>query len=266
VNHPRSGRIGYFNNFSLDPESAATADKNLDLNFDVLEALNGPYVYSNNEQAIKDWLNLMNRGYFFPIVASSDSHTIDGGQPGYSRTYVYYSGKKGDDLDVPALIAAMKKGHSFATNGPVVDFKINGTHIPGDTFTARDGKVDIDIKVQSAPWISVEEVRLIINGRRKIIFPVDKPEQTVLKFSGKISFPIEKDCYIAAEVLGDKSLFPVHQARARYGLRENATLPYAVTNPVFIDVDGNGKFDPPLPKTIHLPEASVTEMKDGTGK
>jgi hypothetical protein len=40
-----------------------------------------------------------------------------------------------------------------------------------------------------------------------------------------------------------KKSFPVHQARAR-----------------------NGKFDPPWPKTIHLLEASETEMRDGTGK
>ena len=126
--------------------------------------------------------------------------------------------------------------------------------------------MDIRINVQSAPWISVGEVRLIINGKRKIVFPVDYQNDPVLKFSGNISLPLEKDCTIAAEVLGNRSLFPVHQARARYGLRENATLPYAVTNPIFIDVDGNGKFDPPLPKTIHLLEASEIEMRDGTGK
>jgi hypothetical protein len=266
VNHPRSGTIGYFNNFALDPESASSADKNLDLNFDVLEALNGPYFYSNNEQAITDWLNLMNRGYYFPIVASSDSHTIDGGQPGYSRTYVYYNGKKGADLDVATLIRAMKKGQSFATNGPLMDLKINGTHIPGDCFTAKDGKVDIRISVESAPWVSVGEVRLIINGKRKIVFPVEYQDNPVVKFSVNISLPVEKDCYIAAEVLGDKSLFPVHQARARYGLRKNATLPYAVTNPIFIDADGNGKFDPPLPKTIRPLEASEIEMRDESSK
>jgi hypothetical protein len=265
VNHPRSGTIGYFNNFSLDPESAATAHKDLDLDFDVLEALNGPYVYSSNEQAIADWLNLMNRGYYFPIVASSDSHSIDRGQPGYSRTYVYYDGGEGNNLDARSVIQAMKNGHSFATNGPILDFRINGTHIPGDRFTDKDGEVDIWIRVESAPWISVAEVRLIINGKRKIIFPIEESSQSVVKFSGRISLPIEKDCYIAAEVMGNKSLFPVHQARARYGLRKNATLPYAVTNPVFIDVDGNGKFDPPLPKSIEMIEASKTEMRDEPG-
>lgn len=266
VNHPRSGTIGYFNNFALDPESAAFADKNLDLNFDVLEALNGPYLYSANEQSITDWLNLMNRGYFFPIVASSDSHTIDRGQPGYSRTYVFYDGKKADNLDAASVIRAMKKGHSFATNGPIVDFRINNTHIPGDYFSSKEKKVEIAVTVQAAPWISVGEVRLIINGKRKIVFPIEYPTRPVVKFSGNITLPLEKDCYIAAEVLGKKSLFPVHQARARNGLKKNATLPYAVTNPIFIDVDGNGKFDPPLPKTIHMIEVSDTEMRDESGK
>ncbi len=265
VNHPRSGTIGYFNNFALDPESAATAHRDLDLNFDVLEAMNGPYVYSSNEQSIADWLNLMNRGYYFPIVASSDSHSIDGGQPGYSRTYVYYDGGEGNALDVRSVIQAMKKGHSFATNGPILDFKINRTHIPGDSFTDKDGEVDIWVHVESAPWISVAEVRLIINGKRKIVFPVDESSDSVVRFSGKITLPIEKDCYIAAEVMGNKSLFPVHQAWARYGLRKNATIPYAVTNPIFIDMDGNGKFDPPLPNSIKLIEASKTETRDESG-
>ncbi len=259
VNHPRSGSIGYFNNCELDPELASTAKNNLDLNFDILEGLNGPYFYSSNEQSIKDWFNLINRGYYFPLVGSSDSHSIEGGQPGYSRTYVYYKGAKGDELDRTSLLQAMRKGHSFATNGPIVDFKINGTHLPGDSFTARDGKVEIGIKVESAPWITVSEVRLIIDGKRKIFFPVDNPENSVLKFSATLFLPLEKDCSIAAEVMGNRSLFPIHQARARNGQKENATLSYALTNPIFIDVDGNGNFDPPLPKTILLSEASGTE-------
>jgi len=261
VNHPRSGDIGYFNNYELDPESASNARKNFDLSFDVLEVMNGPYPYDSNDKSITDWLNLLNRGYYFPIVGSSDTHTIDGGEPGYSRTYVFYSGGKGDHLDIPSLLQAIKKGHTFASNGPVVDFKINTTHVPGSSFTAKNGRVDIWLKVESAPWVSVDEVRLIVNGKRKIIFPAEESEDSVLKFFEQISLPPEKDSYIAAEVLGKRSLFPIHQARARHGLRENATLPYALTNPIFIDVDGNGKFDPPLSHDIRLIETSRAENK-----
>ncbi|MBD3873341.1 MAG: hypothetical protein IFK91_10560, partial [Acidobacteria bacterium] len=48
------------------------------------------------------------------------------------------------------------------------------------------------------------------------------------------------------------SLYPVVQVRTWSGLQADAVTPYALTNPVFIDVDGNGRFDPPLPRTIQL--------------
>jgi hypothetical protein len=54
------------------------------------------------------------------------------------------------------------------------------------------------------------------------------------------------------EVYSKRSLYPVHQRYSKTGLLEDAILPYAITNPVFIDVDGNGKFDPPQPGKIKL--------------
>ena len=252
VNHPRAGRIGYFNNYQLDQESASFALLNFDTSFDVLEVMNGPYFYSSNYVAIDDWLHLLNRGYYFPLVGSSDSHSIDKDEPGYCRTYVLYNGKKGDNLDWPALAKAMKNGRSFATNGPLVEFKINDKYIPGDFMTTARGEVKISIKVQSAPWISVDEVRLIINGERKIIFPLKYQEKSILKFLEEVGLKLKKDSYIIVEVLGKKSLYPVLQRAARGGEFENATLPYALTNPVFIDVNGNGKFDSPLPEKIKL--------------
>ncbi len=254
VNHPRSGTIGYFNNYQLDLNSAATAKTNFDTTFDILEVMNGPYFYSSNFTAIMDWLHLNNMGLYFPIVGSSDSHTIAMGEPGYSRTYVYYNGEKGQNLDVNALLNAVKKGHSFSSNGPIVDYTINQTHIPGDSLTAEDGKVIINIQVQCTPWVSIGEVRLIINGQRKMILPVTADTGSIIQFSEEIGLTLSEDSYIAIEVLGKKSLYPVLQARAGSGLFENATLPYALTNPIFIDVDGNGQFDAPNQGHIQLKE------------
>ncbi len=252
VNHPRSGTTGYFNNYQLDLESAAYSRVNFDTSFDVLEIVNGPYFYSDNFVAIEDWLHLLNRGYYFPLIASSDSHSIDRAEPGYSRTYVMYEGKEGDNLNWDAVALSIKKGRSFASNGPVVEFKVNGKYTSGDSFTSSNGKAEIWIKVQSAPWIAVDEVRLIVNGERKIILPVKTAKEIIQKFTEQISLKLKKDSYIAVEVLGKKSLYPVLQRYSRSGLLEDAILPYALTNPVFIDVDGNGKFDPPLPEKIKL--------------
>ena len=252
VNHPRSGTLGYFNNYQLDLDSASTAKTNFDTTFDVLEVMNGPYFYSSNFTAILDWLHLLNRGLYFPIVGSSDSHTIARGEPGYSRTYIYYNGEKGQNLDVDALLDAIKKGHSFLSNGPIIDYTINQAYIPGDSFTAKDGKVTVGIQVQCTPWVSISEVRLIINGERKLILSVPANSESIIQFSEEIGLTLSEDSYIAVEVLGKQSLFPVLQSRSSTGLLENTTLPYALTNPIFIDVDGNGQFDSPVQGDIHL--------------
>lgn len=136
----------------------------------------------------------------------------------------------------------------FISNGPVVQFMVNRQYLPGDSFTVRDGTLDIWIKVQSAPWVSVDEVRVIINGERKINLPVKVPREQILKFQDKISLNIKHDSYIAIEVLGNETLFPVVQRRSKNDGYECGPLPYALTNPIFVDVDGNGKFDSPLQK------------------
>jgi hypothetical protein len=248
VNHPRRWWYGYFTYYQLDPESAATAHKGFDTSFDLLEVMNGASYYPENQRVIQDWLHLLNRGYYFPIVGSSDSHGIDRDEPGYARTFVFYDGAKGSGLELETLLQAMKKGRSFISNGPIVQFMVNRQYLPGDSFTIRDGTLDIRIKVQSAPWVSVDEVRVIINGERKIVLPVKAPREQILKFQDKISLNIQNDSYIAIEVLGNETLFPVVQGRSKNDGYECGPLPYALTNPIFVDVDGNGKFDSPLPK------------------
>jgi hypothetical protein len=162
----------------------------------------------------------------------------------------------GMGLDIEAVLEGIKNGHSFATNAPILDLLVNDKFIPGDSCSVSDGKVDIRVRVQSAPWVSLNEVRIIINGERKLIFPVKPERQESLKFDENIVLRLDRDSTIIAEVLGKKSLYPVLQAKARDGLLENAVVPYALTNPVFVDVDGNARFDPPRTEKIELVEIS----------
>jgi len=257
LNHPRAGDLGYFNNFLLDLDSAATALTGLDLTFDVMEIMNGAYPYSSNEAAVKDWLNLLNRGYVFPAVGSSDVHGIDRSEPGYSRTYVAHRGPKSGRLDWTAVLQAVKKGRSFVSNGPLVEVRINGKYVPGDTFTAKSGKVKAAVRVWGAPWVEVSEVRLIVNGERKLERPVEAKPGSGTKFKENLSLTVDKDSYVILEVVGRKTLYPVHQEQQRSGRLEDAAVPYALTNPIFIDFDGNGVFDPPVKEKVKL----LTEVK-----
>jgi hypothetical protein len=50
---------------------------------------------------------------------------------------------------------------------------------------------------------------------------------------------------------GKESLYPVTQTSSATN-EWGPILPYALTNPVFVDVDQNGTFDPPLGKELRL--------------
>jgi hypothetical protein len=183
-------------------------------------------------------------------VGVSDSHGIDGSEPGYARTYVLYDGPKGAGLDQEALVEALKEGRSFLSNGPIVFVRANGRGLLGDLVPARKGQVELEVRVMGAPWLDVSEVRLIVNGERWDPLPMKGGDGRTVKFRDRIKLPSEKDALLAVEVRGRGSLYPVIQQRSRDGLAENAANPYALTNPIFFDVDGNGRSDPIWPEKV----------------
>jgi len=127
---------------------------------------------------------------------------------------------------------------------------VNEKFIPGDSCSVSDGKVHVHIKVQSSPWVSLDEVKILINGERELIFPIKSSSSDIVKYDKDIVLTLKRDATIIAEILGKNSLYPVVQRTSKDGLLENAVFPYALTNPVFVDVDGNGVFDPPLEHQI----------------
>jgi hypothetical protein len=244
LNHPRSGTLGYFNNYHLDPDKAAFADALFDLDFDVMEALNGARFDRDNRRAIEDWFHLLNRGYPIRIVAASDAHGVEGGETGYARTYVLMAEPVAGAVDEKALMAALKKGRAFVSNGPVVTVRANGKATFGDMVKAKKGRVDLDIAVTGAPWLDVSEVRLVVNGERRPPLPGKGSDGRTVKFRDRVRVEIASDGWIAVEVLGGRSLFPLIQQRSGDGGPEEAARPYALTNPILVDANGDGRSDP----------------------
>jgi hypothetical protein len=257
VNHPRSSSWDYLNSYRLDPESAATAREGFWTGFDLLEVLNGPSTRSSrNAATIRDWLNLLARGFFFPAVGSSDAHQVDTEEAGYSRTYVYASDQEIGAVDTGAVVAALGRGRSFVTNGPIVEVATSRGALPGDVVGAAGGEVELLVDVRAAPWIRIDEARVIVNREVDRVLPVEVPAGTVQRLKEKVHLELTRDAFVVVEVTGGTSLFPVVQVVSQTGRSEDAVTPYALTNPIFIDVDGNGRFDPPLPGIIRTAAAN----------
>jgi len=254
VNHPRSSGLGYFLTYKLDAEKAAEAKAPFDMSFDVMEAMNGARGGASNRASIRDWFHFLNRGYAIKITGSSDAHGYDGGETGYSRTYVLYNGKKAKALDQAALVRAVKEGRSFVSNGPIVEV-LAGSKTLGDTLTAKRGKVDLAVTVTAAPWMDISEIRVIVNGETKQTVPAGTAGEEgsgVVKYRGRVRLTLDRDSWIVVEAIGRKSLFPALQQRSADGREEGAAVPYALTNPIFVDVNADGKIDPVWPEKIAI--------------
>jgi len=254
VNHPRFWQFDYFNWFGLDPESAAFAYEGFDLDFDVLEVVNGAiYNSPENIAARKDWFNLLRRGYFFPLMGSSDSHEIDKDEPGFSRTYVYND--KNKPPSVEQLMQRLREGRSFASNGPILELTAGGNSKPGDTVGVSDGIAKIEIDVWTVDWIKADILTIYVNGIPQILSSeqwVRSTTETGLHhIKAQAELHLKQDAFIVAEVTGTSDLFPMIQARGS-ALDETPVRPFALTNPIFVDVDGNGQYDSPLPQAITL--------------
>lgn len=248
LNHVRSSSWDYFNSYRLDPESAAFARPGFWSDFDLIEVMNGPFPYSHgNATARRDWLNLLSRGYRSAAVGTSDAHQIDADEPGYSRTYVYQPVEDVRRIERRSLLEALRGGRSFVTNGPILNVLVDG-HRPGDTLTSA-GQVEVRVEVRSAPWISVDEARILVNGERWRVLASDAPIDNVLKLRETVRLTLPGDAHIVVEAVGRRSLYPVVQAGSTSD-PSRTVLPYALSNPVFVDIDGNGRFDPPLTRQI----------------
>ena len=112
------------------------------------------------------WFYLLNNGVVRGGVANSDSHTLTENVIGTPRTLIW-SDNTVDDFDLASFDQAMRDGKMIGTNGPILVTTVSG---PGEEWTPSTAAIQpsaddrLTITVDSAPWVPVEEIRVIVNG------------------------------------------------------------------------------------------------------
>lgn len=232
---------------------------------------------------VETWMTMLDRGHKATGMGTSDSHHLLGDEPGYARTLLYV----GHGKDVPGgfsrqdVIDAIKNHHAIATNAPFIDMHVGDAMI-GDTVV-KSGQVDVKITVDSPSWGKANHL-VVYASEGQII--ADMPI-TGTHVDTTVSFTPTKDSWVVAEVTGTDNMFPVLTptefppldatiiinalTQGLNGLdlsslpisnpikpvRVHTSTPYAITNPIWIDVDGNGWTPPgpPLPTKRVAPAA-----------
>ncbi|MCO4771030.1 MAG: PHP domain-containing protein [Deltaproteobacteria bacterium] len=134
--------------------------------YDIQEVMNGSSNHGFHKYRAF-WHYLLNQGILRAGTANADSHTLTDNVVGTPRTVVF-SGDTQADFDPNRFNAALKEGRAVGTNGPSIllrafDVGGNPTDISLNPFQP-DESSSMALRVQAAPWVPVEEVRIIVNG------------------------------------------------------------------------------------------------------
>ena len=247
----------------------ANPDGTRNLDFDVMEIANGLDVAAYL-QVRRDWLSLLNQTDFatVPFIAGtavSDSHRLVLEEAGYFRTYV---GGAGDDpaaLSVSTFDANVRAGNMSGTTGPFIEFSVEdgaGERVGlGGTLVPAGNVVTLRIRVQATNWIPVDEVRVIANGFAvpTLVFdattsPAVSPGPGNRPFSQRTGKVVRFDATIPVDLSAAGDTYFIVEAGARLDPLPSSPLPVALvvpgmvplafTNPIFVDLSGDG-FDPP---------------------
>jgi hypothetical protein len=245
VNHPRLKKgIGYFDVFHFDPKRPPPLGMRTD--FDTLEVYNG-YESRTPEDVdlvLHDWFALLNLGHRYAATGSSDSHRIQYQWAGYPRTMASVgedaAGDRGAPIDTQALVAAIRKGHSFVTSGPIIELDVAGAH-PGDNLATEDATLRGHVRVRAAPWIDVTSAEVVVGGESVESFRIpprptivgaelgglEEAQARTIRYDADVTIPVgAESSWIVVIVRGDRPMDDV--------LPFMPVPPRAFTNPIYV--------------------------------
>jgi hypothetical protein len=221
---------------------------------------------------IYHWMQMLNMGYRIPGVVNTDAHYNFHGSGGW-RNYVKCSTDDPAKIDTMEMVRQSEAGHMIVTNGPFLEVsaKADGEKlaIPGDDLAAPGKKIELSIRVQCPNWFDINRVQVFLNGRpaKHLNFTrrehAERFSKETVRFDQRLTVELAEDTHVIVAAAGEGlELGPV------FGPFWGKKVPTAVSNPIFVDIDGGG-FTPngdrldvelPLPQGFRK-EASADEQK-----
>jgi hypothetical protein len=213
----------------------------IEINRDIVNLLRdlGPETKTARRGRAFYWLQMLNQGDRIFGAANSDAHAT-----GYSNGSIFtYIKSKTDDparIDPVDLARAAKAGQMVMSNGPFLEVSLNGA-LPGAEVRVR-GEAPLHIRVQCAPWIDIDRVQVLVNGRPDPALNFTRTASSkgfrtgagAVRFEQDIPVRLSRDAHIVVVAAGESSqLGPFHGSYANQ-------IPVAISNPIFAGVEGDG--------------------------
>jgi Tol biopolymer transport system component len=235
IAHQQQALVGYAHPFDIvvDPVSDPTLthqeplDEALELpvdaalgKVDYIEVLG----FSDHRMTASVWYRLLNCGFRLPAGAGSDTMANYASLRGpVGLTRVYASIPKDSSGPAP-LIDSLKQGRTFATNGPLLGFTLDGKAV-GDELDLPAGENKVIFTSWLRSFVPVDHFELVCNGRvvRDLKTSGDRQSADV-----NDTIPISQTGWCVLRASSDK---PEHPVLDDYV--------YATTSPIYVRVAGS---------------------------
>ncbi|AGA28656.1 CehA/McbA family metallohydrolase [Singulisphaera acidiphila] len=202
-----------------------------------------------HNNTVVNWLQLLNRGHRIPGVVNTDAHYNFHGS-GFLRNYLRSPTDDPAEIRTLDVVHAAERGNLVMTSGPFLEVELRAeggagaAAIPGNDLSAPGGEAMLKVRVQCPNWFDVDRVQVFLNGHpsESLNFTRESApgrfSDGVLKFEQEIPLRLDRDTHVVVAAIGERStLGPV------MGPDHAKDKPVAVSNPIFVDVDG-GDFKP----------------------
>ena len=224
--HEQKALVGYVHPFDSTPDPAKDESLTDELPVDValgkvdyIEAVG----FSDHKSTANVWYRLLNCGFHLPAAAGTDAMANFAslrGPVGLNR--VYAEAPKGP-LDLNPWLDSVKHGVTFATNGPLLGFSLEG-HGLGDQIKLGKGSYQLKFTAWMRSIVPVDHLEIVCNGQvaqdLKLAGNRDSADVTG-------TLPIAQSGWCLLRAWSEKAEHPVLDA-----------YPYATTSPVYINVEG----------------------------
>lgn len=180
--------------------------------------------FSDHKSTAEVWYKLLNLGFHLPAGAGTDA-TTNYAAPirshvGADRVYAWVPEWP---LNIEAWFESLKKGRTFATNGPLIEFTLGGERVGGELkFDAAQAAVPFTAKLRSI--VPVAHFEIVCNGRVTQTLNLEGARDTADVVG---ALPLKESGWCVLRAWSDKDEYPVMD-----------NYPYATTSPVYVALEG----------------------------
>ena len=180
--------------------------------------------FSDHKLTAEIWYRLLNCGFHLPAAAGTDAMANFASLRGPVGLNRVYARVPNGPLNIGSWLSSLKQGRTFATNGPLIGFTLDG-HEAGDTLRLPAGENHVKFTAWLRSIVPVDHLEVVCNGE---VAGNLKLNGTGDSANAEGTIPISQSGWCLLRAWSEKAEYPVLDA-----------YPYATTSPIYVAVEGS---------------------------